>query len=433
MPLTINPVTGRLDWVNAVSVETDPVFVASEAAGFAVGDAAKLAGIEAGAEVNNISDINATDLTDGGATTLHSHAGGGDISGTVTVGQLVEGVTDTKTIQAANLIAPANLLTLVAGGAYSLTIPATGTVALLGTANAFTAAQTINVNSATAFVVEQDGVKDNTLVVDTTNGGIGINTATTAADTLRITSAGAAGPSIILEDGTVATIYGSLNYNAVNANYASFTIRPTQNNNPYISIISTANTNIGFIMETNKGSTDLITFGASKCNILDIRNHQPYAGGTGNITISPGISGSNVTVLTLSSITQNALIQTSGVGIIGLTIKATASQTANMVEIQGSDAAVHNSFQVPHATNVYANIFNEQGSPNLDFRVESDAYDALFIDASNDSIMLMSNAAGKVGFYGVAAVAQQVLATGAGATVDNVISFLQTVGLCKQA
>jgi len=35
----------------------------------------KLAGIEAGAEVNNISDINATDLTDGGETALHSHAG----------------------------------------------------------------------------------------------------------------------------------------------------------------------------------------------------------------------------------------------------------------------------------------------------------------------------------------------------------------------
>lgn len=33
----------------------------------------KLSGIESGAEVNNISDANATDLTDGGATTLHKH------------------------------------------------------------------------------------------------------------------------------------------------------------------------------------------------------------------------------------------------------------------------------------------------------------------------------------------------------------------------
>lgn len=34
----------------------------------------KLSGIEAGAEVNNISDINATDLTDAGDTTLHFHS-----------------------------------------------------------------------------------------------------------------------------------------------------------------------------------------------------------------------------------------------------------------------------------------------------------------------------------------------------------------------
>lgn len=33
----------------------------------------KLLGIEAGAEVNNISDVNATDLTDGGDTSLHTH------------------------------------------------------------------------------------------------------------------------------------------------------------------------------------------------------------------------------------------------------------------------------------------------------------------------------------------------------------------------
>jgi hypothetical protein len=34
----------------------------------------KLDGIQAGAQVNNISDANATDLTDGGVTSLHSHA-----------------------------------------------------------------------------------------------------------------------------------------------------------------------------------------------------------------------------------------------------------------------------------------------------------------------------------------------------------------------
>ena len=37
----------------------------------------KLAGIEAGAEVNNVSDSDATELTGGGETTLHEHPGGG--------------------------------------------------------------------------------------------------------------------------------------------------------------------------------------------------------------------------------------------------------------------------------------------------------------------------------------------------------------------
>lgn len=48
----------------------------------------------------------------------------------------------------------------------------TGDRAGLGLANVFTAAQTINVNSATALLVEQDGVKDDTLVVDTEAGEV---------------------------------------------------------------------------------------------------------------------------------------------------------------------------------------------------------------------------------------------------------------------
>lgn len=51
---------------------------------------------------------------------------------------------------------------------------AAGTVALLETAQTFTAAQKINVNSTTALFVEQDGVKDNVLVVDTTNDSIAL-------------------------------------------------------------------------------------------------------------------------------------------------------------------------------------------------------------------------------------------------------------------
>lgn len=51
---------------NHTSGTTNKVFTAIEQT--------KLAGIETGAEVNNISDVNATDLTDAGDSTLHYHA-----------------------------------------------------------------------------------------------------------------------------------------------------------------------------------------------------------------------------------------------------------------------------------------------------------------------------------------------------------------------
>lgn len=39
----------------------------------------------------------------------------------------------------------------------------------------------------------------------------------------------------------------------------------------------------------------------------------------------------------------------------------------------------------------------------------------------------------KIGFWNVTPVVQQTLATGAGATADNIITMLQTIGLCKQS
>ena len=65
--------------------------------------------------------------------------------------------------------------------------------------------------------------------------------------------------------------------------------------------------------------------------------------------------------------------------------------------------------------------------------------DVVMADAKNIQVntttgtMIGTATTQKLGFWGLAPVVQQVLATGAGATVDNVISMLQTLGLCKQA
>jgi hypothetical protein len=138
--IVFNPLSGNFDFV-LTAAEILSNLLTVDGTGSLL-DADKLDGNEATAFVGT-GNTNWIDLTDGGATTLHTHAYG-DIYGTGIVGQVAEFVTNTKTLQAANLIAPANLLTLVAGAPYSLTIPATGTTALLATANVFTTQQMID-------------------------------------------------------------------------------------------------------------------------------------------------------------------------------------------------------------------------------------------------------------------------------------------------
>jgi hypothetical protein len=63
-------------------------------------DGSKLDNIEAGAEVNNISDANATDLTDGGASTLHYHTSDRDLAnatGNLAVARLNSGTSASST------------------------------------------------------------------------------------------------------------------------------------------------------------------------------------------------------------------------------------------------------------------------------------------------------------------------------------------------
>lgn len=68
---------GAVDSVNSqtgdVVLDQDDIGDGTTYKQYSQADKSKLAGIEAGAEVNNISDANATDLTDGNDTTLHKH------------------------------------------------------------------------------------------------------------------------------------------------------------------------------------------------------------------------------------------------------------------------------------------------------------------------------------------------------------------------
>lgn len=138
------------DWTtfnNKVGVEVDPVFLASAAAAI---PALPLSPALGGTGIANAAG---STLTLGGATTIST-------GGTIAL------------------------------GGFTLTVPATGTAALLATANVFTANQKINVNSTTALFVEQDGVNDNVFIVNTTNSAVAVGTTPTADERFKVVDGG---------------------------------------------------------------------------------------------------------------------------------------------------------------------------------------------------------------------------------------------------
>jgi hypothetical protein len=69
------------------------------------------------------------------------------VVGTGTAGRIAEWVTDANTLQASTLVkSGAGVLTLSAADAYTLTVPATGTASLLGTAQTYSAVKTFSAN-----------------------------------------------------------------------------------------------------------------------------------------------------------------------------------------------------------------------------------------------------------------------------------------------
>lgn len=55
------------------------------------------------------------------------------------------------------------------------------------------------------------------------------------------------------------------------------------------------------------------------------------------------------------------------------------------------------------------------------------------ITGTSSGTKIASATGQKLGFWGATPVVQQVFATGTGKTVDNLITLLQTLGICKQS
>lgn len=104
------------------------------------------------------------------------------------------------------------------------------------------------------------------------------------------------------------------------------------------------------------------------------------------------------------------------------TCTTAATLAINAAPIAGTNATI---------TNAYA-LWVQAGLTRLDGSLSmGDA--ANMVLGTTTGTKIGTGTTEKLGFWGITPVVQQILATGGGATVDNVITFLQTIGLCKQS
>lgn len=140
---------------------------------------------------------------------------------------------------------------------------------------------------------------------------------------------------------------------------------------------------------------------------------------TGKVTI---YSGSDEVLLRLknahSGATNSAMIAANGDNVADRVLQATvASDTVSRFNLEVTGKME----------------WGAGGSSARDTNLYRSAADTLKTDDSLIVGAALSHLGTTAGFYSTTPVAQQVLATGAGATVDNVITALQNLGLVKQS
>lgn len=350
--------------------------------------------------------------------------------------------------------------TLATGG-YTLTVPATGTAALLGTANVFTALQTVTLGSANVGVLTSTGYSltgsNATSMIDLAGTWNTSGSPTAIKLNLAITACGSSSNLLDLKVG--GSTYFSVNYigQVIMGNALS----------------SRSNTNLEI---TNHGASNRVLIGSQglTANGISIYNNEVilasngYFGfssttnswGTGDIflarkaaaTLQMGKDAAGVTNqmftaasrITSDGVGANLTIaggngrggaggslifstySTNGAGVIGTLTSRMTIDTDGYTEIKPNGTDV-----VLGASATSLNLFGNTLVLTASTVTVLDGADIVF-DVSTGS-RIGSATGEKIGFWGATPVVQQVLATGGGAAVDDVITFLQTIGLCKQS
>jgi hypothetical protein len=139
-------------------------------------------------------------------------------------------------------------------------------------------------------------------------------------------------------------------------------------------------------------------------------------GTTAPATMLHAVSTTATTNAVANVLTLGANVTSTGVGAAGLgaavlfTMETTTTTDTSAASVQ---AII---YEATHATRKFDLVLN--------------AYDT----AIREGLRIRGDGSGPaIGFYGVAPIARAILATGAGATVDNIITALQNLGLVKQS
>lgn len=284
--------------------------------------------------------------------------------------------------------------TLTVTGNTNVTLPTSGTLAILG-ANTFTGAQTVPAGSVASPGILFSGVP-----------GYGIMAL--ASSRISIIGNGAATLSLGASVGS--------NSKAGAFIYPTWALGWLGGADPSSNVVdlmlfrkAAATLQLG---QDAVGVTNQMFTAASRITSDGVGANLTIAAGNGR-----GAAGGSLILSTYS---------TNGAGVIGTLVPRVTIDSIGVVSItpNGTDVAIN-------ATATEVAIFNNTLVTSASTVSVVDG--AAIVLGTSTGSMIGSATEEKIGFWGATAVVQQVLATGGGAAVDDVITFLQTIGLCKQS
>lgn len=110
-----------------------------------------------------------------------------------------------------------------------------------------------------------------------------------------------------------------------------------------------------------------------------------------------------------------------------------ADEAVEGIKIQGVASAVNGLMVLPSATTAAVRMYPYGSDTNISVRVQGKGTGSWALtNPANSTVYVEGNSTG-LGFFGVTPIARPLLATGASATVDNVITVLQNLGLVRQS